>query len=265
MKYVEVAPRAALAAHVQCFWASEGMALAGESSRVLPDGCVDILVDLGDGGPHAGTARVVGAMQTASVVPLHGHISLLGVRFRPGGAVPFLRLRLDEVTDADAPLECFWGRDGAALASRLADTPGLAARVRLLEEHLLARWDERRSPDAAVTHATALILEAGGAVPVSTVREAVGLSERTLERRFRAVVGLGPKVLCRVARLQRVVDAARGQAAPEWAGLALEGGYFDQAHLVREFRALAGTTPGAWARERAARVGSVQDAGLAAP
>jgi AraC-like DNA-binding protein len=262
--YAEWAPGAALAPYVQCYWTLEAEAAGELTTRVLPDGCVDVLVDLGTRGGTPGSARVVGAMTTASVVPLTGRVSVLGVRFRPGGAAPFLCLPLDEVTDGDAPLEALWGREGAALAPRLAEAPRLRDRVSRLEQVLLSRLPSARTPDPAVAHAVSSILGVGGALPVRMLEEATGLSGRTLERRFHAAVGLTPKVLCRVARLQGVVQRAEraGLQQPDWAGLALEGGYCDQAHLVREFRALVGLTPGAWARER---VGFVQDGGTGHP
>ena len=79
LHYIELQPCAALAPHIECYWVSEGTAAAGTTTRVLPDGCSDIIVDLRTG---VGASRVVGTMQTASLVPLRGPVSMLGVRFR---------------------------------------------------------------------------------------------------------------------------------------------------------------------------------------
>jgi AraC-like DNA-binding protein len=94
-----------------------------------------------------------------------------------------------------------------------------------------------------------MLRAAGGELPIPMVSSAAGVSERQLERLFDERVGYGPKVFARVVRLERSVRALRGSIA-SWARLAADCGYSDQAHLVREFRALAGVTPAVFARER---------------
>ncbi|RKH89095.1 AraC family transcriptional regulator, partial [Corallococcus praedator] len=106
MRYVEVLPCAALAPYVRCYWAMEASGPLPGPHRVMPDGCLDILVDLADGV----RPKVVGAMRTAAVVPLTFPTSIVAVRFRPGGAQPFLRLPLQELTDAQVALGDLWPR-----------------------------------------------------------------------------------------------------------------------------------------------------------
>ncbi|MBZ4374478.1 helix-turn-helix domain-containing protein [Corallococcus sp. AS-1-6] len=250
MRYVEASPCAALAPYVQCYWALElsGAAPVGVH-RVLPDGCLDILVDLTDGaGP-----RVVGAMRTAEVVPLSARASFVAVRFRPGGAQPFLRLPLLELTDAKVALGDLWPREAREWRERLGAVQGTAARFALLERLLLGRLPAQEG-DVGVRRAVDLILGARGQVPVRSLEEVMGVGARQVERRFHAAVGLSPKVLCRIARLQHAVELSRELEGAQWA---LAAGYYDQAHQVREFRALTGLTPGAYVREQA-EVGFVQ-------
>ncbi|MFP2912284.1 helix-turn-helix transcriptional regulator [Pyxidicoccus sp. 3LFB2] len=137
----------------------------------------------------------------------------------------------------------------------------MSARFALLERLLLGRLPGR-GRDAGLLHAVAVIEEARGQVSVRDLAQVMGVGERQVERRFLAAVGLSPKVLCRIARLQHALTLLRGPCRPEGAELALAAGYFDQAHQVREFRALTGLTPGAYVRERA-HVGFVQAAGEA--
>ncbi|TSC24136.1 AraC family transcriptional regulator [Corallococcus sp. Z5C101001] len=256
MRYVEARPCAALAPYVECYWALElsGPAPVGVH-RVLPDGCLDILVDLSAGGGP----RVVGAMRTAEVVPLGDAASFIAVRFRPGGAQPFLRLPLLELTDVKVALGDLWPREAREWWERLAEAEGRAARFALLERLLLERLPGREG-DAGVRHAVDLILGARGQVPVRSLEEVMGVGARQVERRFLASVGLSPKVLCRIARLQHAVALSSGPRALEGAAWALAAGYYDQAHQVREFRALTGLTPGAYVREQA-EVGFVQSPG----
>jgi transcriptional regulator GlxA family with amidase domain len=94
----------------------------------------------------------------------------------------------------------------------------------------------------AVSVAVEEMLRAGGLVEIGDVAAGVGLSPRQFERRFRAEVGLPPKLFCRIQRFQRIFQALESGPA-KWADVAVDCGYYDQAHLIRDFRAFAGETP----------------------
>ncbi|MBJ6764317.1 AraC family transcriptional regulator [Myxococcaceae bacterium JPH2] len=256
--YVERRPRAALAPYVQCFWALSAQVASPPDNRVLPDGCLDILVNLSPS-QRAADARpqVIGTMRTAEVVPLEQGARFVGIRFRPGGARPFLSVALNELTGTQLCLDTLWPR---ALADewteRLLEAPGPEASLEVMEELLLGRLPLLK-PDAALAHAVQRIWASRGQVTVESLESTLGVGARQLERRFQAAVGLAPKVLCRIARMQHAVEWLKRTPTLPGAQLALAAGYFDQAHLVREFRALVGVSPGAYARELAP-VGFVQ-------
>ena len=163
------------------------------------------------------------------------------VRFRPGGAAPFLRLpvhaltdRVVEAGDADAR----W----LAPADIDAQSDPVAA-VAALERRLLARLQAIDGLDRAVAHAIGRLFSAAPPSIDELGRE-LGWSRQHLARRFRTAVGVGPKQLARVARLQRAVDhLQRNIKMGTLAGAAAELGYFDQAHMARDFRELAGLAP----------------------
>jgi AraC-like DNA-binding protein len=260
-RYAEHAPGAALAPYVECFWTARADAAPPRPSRVLPDGCADVIVDLA-GAPRA---YVVGTMRRALVVPPAPRTDIVSVRFHPGAALPFFGVPLSELVDRAAPLDALWGD---AAASSLVDalaSADPAARVARLQDVLLRRLAAARADHALATRATALMRHARGRVSVAEVACALGVGERRLERAFDDAVGLPPKQLARVLRFRAAVQALdralAGGAAPRWSALALDAGYADQPHLIREFRALAGLTPTAYVAERRG-VGFVQyDAG----
>ena len=262
-RYAEMPPSAALAAWVQCHWSIRGSATAPLPNRILPDGCADVIVDLA----AAPYAFAVGPMRVATLIALVGRVDLFGVRFRPGAAAAFLDASLDALLDRDVPLDALWGGLAAELEDALATVPP-ADRVRHTERLLvrrLARAKTLAAETETVSRAVALMRRARGGAGVRDVAAALGVGERRLERAFTRQVGYGPKMLARVVRLQHAValvqrDARRGGARP-WSALAYDAGYADQAHLVREFRALAGVTPAAYAAEHR-RVGFVQYGGV---
>jgi transcriptional regulator GlxA family with amidase domain len=121
---------------------------------------------------------------------------------------------------------------------------------------LLRRAAERAGPDARIAHVSGLIDRSGGAVPVKALHEAVGLTRRHLERLYLDRVGLTPKTACRVARVQAALERLRAGAVPSLSRLALECGWYDQPHMNRDFREIAGVPPTAYLRH----VAFLQDA-----
>jgi AraC-like DNA-binding protein len=234
------------------------MSGAGPSHRVLPDGCIDVLV-FGTG--RDARARVVGTMKRAFVVPAQASSSAaIGIRFRPGEAARLLPSASRELTDGEAPLDVLWGDDGLVLEAALVALLDTAVRARLEADEVLARASSTiettlrkrlgshgEAVDVRVRAAAEML--ASGSVNAS-VRDAashVELSERQLTRRFVDRVGVAPKMFARVMRLQRAAALlARGRAPSEAASLA---GYADQAHFTRDSSDLAGITPRGLARE----------------
>ena len=257
MGYAELLPStASLAPLVACTWAISG---PGPAHRVLPDGCIDVLV-LDARAHHGGAepARVVGTMRRAFVAPAQTGAAF-GIRFRPGEAARLLPEASRELTDTDAPLAALWGDAGRALE---------AALVELLERAVANAWSAetilvRAQPlvDAALRarlashgasvdlrmRTAAALLASNEPIAVSDVAKRVNLSERQLMRRFTERVGVPPKLFARVMRLQRAAALlARGVTPAEASSVA---GYADQAHFTRDSTDLAAVTPGALARE----------------
>lgn len=220
MPYAEIPPTAALRPWVECFWTVRDDGEMREQ-RVLPDGCADLIFDLSEGSGSA-----VGTMTKPIVAAAEG--DLLGVRFKPGRAAAFLRIPLAEITDARVPLAELWRDDPHAFD------------IAQLEAVLLKRLHPDRDPrvDAAVDR----IIR--GAERVETIANDIGISRQHLARQFLHHVGVPPKTFARVMRFRRVLDSLGGDV--DWADVAAANGYYDQSHLIADFRELAGSTPNAF-------------------
>jgi AraC-like DNA-binding protein len=239
----EYPPPAALAPFVDRFW----YRVAGESAssvgpqRILPDGCLDIVV-----GPR--NAIVVGAMTRPILVPPADGAGLIGVRFRPGMATAFLQIPAAALTDDRAPLEAVWP-DGAEVADQVGSALGSELAMDRLADVLTARLSRIASVPADLQAAVARIMARGGRVDVSRLASSLGVTRQHLARRFAAHVGVSPKNFCRVVRLWEVLRSAGGGRV-NWASLAADLGYSDQSHLIAEFRSLTGLTPSRWVASR---------------
>lgn len=245
--YTEHAPCAALRPYVECFWTRAnhtGPTAAAAGHRVLPDGCLDIVFNFGDSAAPKlrGRAAVVGTMTRALVVGPGRHEDYLGVRFRPGKARAFLRLPADEFTDRAVALADVWGQQGSELEERLAARPGLRGRLGALENALLHSLSQATPADAGLDAVIDTIERGCGAVSVHHLSDTVGWSQQHLARKFAAAVGIGPKTFCRVVRFRRLLERVRTRPLG-WAEAAAEFGYYDQAHLIADFKEFAGLTP----------------------
>jgi AraC-like DNA-binding protein len=203
-----------------------------------------------------GSARVVGAMQRAALVPAKSGATL-GIRLRPGEAEQLFPGLAGDLTDAEASLEHLWGDDGRRLedamlsvlekaaTSRLDAEAILRAALPTLEHALVGRLASHRGAVDVRTRTAAALLADGVSVAEAALR--VGLSERQLNRRFWGRVGLSPKTFARVRRFQRAALLMKDGATPSSA--AARVGYADQPHFTRETAALAGITPRGLAAE----------------
>jgi AraC-like DNA-binding protein len=255
VRYAEQAPCPALRPYVEAYWTLDaGAGTVGH--RVLPDGCIDLLFE-------GASARVIGPMTRAIVAPAAaGAAPLFGVRFHPGEAAPFLGIAAREVRDRAVLLEDVWGSGGRAIQEAAASAATGEARVRAVERVLLARLfalPAAKSEDRAgarVRGSVAALRASAGRLGVEDLADRLGVGPRTLERLFDERVGLGPKLLARVVRFQRVVATLDGAGlaggSASWSALAADLCFADQAHLVREVGELAGATPTELLRERRA-------------
>lgn len=209
--------------------------------RVLPDGALRLIVELGD----APTVQVLGASAAPALLRLQGRLEGLSLTLRPGAAAALLGLPAGELTGQVLPLDSLWRGAGAELGERLGTSQGDTARLTVLQAFL-----QRRLPGPTITsrpavmQALQLIGRSEGRRPLREIAAAMGVGERRLQQLFQLEVGLSPRTWSRLARLQACLRRLRLQGVtPGWVDLALDSGFYDQAHLAKEFRALCGLSP----------------------
>lgn len=272
MRYRTYAPPPQLRPFVRALWSLESDDPSPPADRIFPDGCMELVVHVGtpfsawdaDGRERVQPAAfVVGQMTEALCVRPSARAAVVGVRFHPGGALPFLRLPQHQLFGTRPALDDL-GPALAGAARRARDSPDVAGAVARIADELALLARSAGPPDRRVAACAAAIEASAGAVGVDALARRCGVSSRQLERLFRDAVGLAPKTLARLARFQAALR--RVEAGAPMARAAAAAGYADQAHFAREFRRVAGLTPTAFAAERAplasafADVGFVQDA-----
>lgn len=265
-RHLSRAPFAALRPFVELLWATDGSAPAPAGPArelVLPTGALHLVLRLQesplrvfrDTGDREGTcvsAAVIGGARAAPYVKdVARPVASVGALLRPGTAGLLLGAPAGAFTGAHWALEDVWGwREVDRLRTRLAETATSAGRLNLFEAVLAARLPAVRRIDPRIARALAGLR---ADMPVAAAAAACELSHRHFTLRFREAVGLAPKAWCRVQRFGRALDRLADEPAIAWAELAAAEGYADQAHFAREFRALAGLSPGAYRRRAPAQ------------
>ncbi|HVW84706.1 MAG TPA: AraC family transcriptional regulator, partial [Bryobacteraceae bacterium] len=182
--------------------------------------------------------EAVGAMTVEARFDIPARSTRTGIRFRPGKAAPFLRVDSSELTGLTVSLEQLPGPPVRDLVSRLGEAKSPSDRARLLS-HAIAPPDRDPNP---VQRAIEAIAQAHGTIDLDWIARQCNLSPRHFRRRCLEESGLTPKVLCRILRFRHAASLARAKSR-DWAAIAAEAGYFDQAHLIRDFREFTGRTP----------------------
>jgi AraC-like DNA-binding protein len=213
--------------------------------RVTPHPAVTVILNLGEPIAVHGVSRgsfVAGLHDLPGTTEFVGGQRGIELRLTPQGAHRLLRIPPGELAGQVVELPML-----SHVADRLAGQPDWATRLDLLDAELLKLASDGPEPDPAVLWAWRTMRGHHGDVRIADIAAEIGWSRRHFVARFRAEVGLPPKVAARMLRFHR---AARllGRGVPAAVAAALSG-YTDQSHLVREFRALAGVTPGAFVAE----------------
>jgi AraC-like DNA-binding protein len=260
-------PGPPLADFVDCLWSWEGYTAPAPRERALPSGTLDIVINLRDDrlrifdrDDPASFERFPGIMISGAhagyfVIDTPPRASVMGVHFKPGGAFPFLGVPAGDLEGGHAALDALWGAGAARLRERLLEAGSATERFAVLEASLRAGATRPLRRHDAVTLALRAF-EDPALRSVAEVCARAGVSPKRLIALFREQVGLGPKAFWRVRRFQaalRRIEGGPGHRPLHGAALAAELGYFDQAHLDREFRAFTGLSPRAYRREAVER------------
>jgi AraC-like DNA-binding protein len=235
--YREFAPPERLKQFVECFWSVEPASALSEYP-VLPDGCVDIVYS-----PSVTRElQLVGTMTSARRFALSAGGFQFGVRFRPAMSQAFLPVPGPDTLDQSIALSDIWGADARRLTQQISESQSAKQCIGLIEARL-------RNPGdiTMVQRLCASIVEQAGQVRIDDLAFQAGLSSRQLRRLFLEQVGLSPKHFCRVIRFRNSLSRLSERGRADWVQVALDCGYYDQAHFINEFRQFSGYTPGEFA------------------
>ena len=246
-------PSMPLAAYVECFWYRQGRAPDRQPERALPTGNADLTFNLRDDcirvfaddcdtiGRTTRGALVHGPQSRYFVLDARRNVHVIGVHFRAGGAAAALGVPAHELADRHVALEDLWGASAVRLRERLLELRNVRCMFAMLEAHLTRRL-RPMLVHPAISFALRDIVASRGGARVADLQRSVGYGARRFTQLFASGVGLPPKLYSRIQRVRSIVEAS-ANTGMSWAELAGEHGYYDQPHLIHDFRAFSGVTP----------------------
>jgi AraC-like DNA-binding protein len=192
-----------------------------------------------------GVLRVAGPARRVKIESPRPGRTVIGLRFQPGAAAPWLRISAAQFVAVTYPLESFWGSEARRLGDWLSEADSAEDVVQRLEISLARRVVDIDPPDQTPVAIFRHLASRTSGTPsvMRHLTQRLGLAERTIRRQCHEAFGFGPKALDRILRFQRFLKLVRDAPSADLAGLAALTGYSDQAHLSREARCLAGVTP----------------------
>ena len=246
IEHRRVAPTAALAGSIAHFWWVRWRLTAPFVVATLPHPCVHLTIE-------PGRAEVGGVATRRFERRLVGDGWVFGVKFRPGGFRPLASGPVSRMTDRALAIDAVFGAAGTALAAAITAAAEPVGQVALAEAFFAPRVAPLAPAIAQIRDVAERLARDPELVRVADVAVVAALTPRTLERRFRDYVGVGPKWVLRRYRLHEAAERLKAPSPPSLATLAAALGYADQAHFARDFKAAIGCTPRAFSAR--ARVG----------
>jgi AraC-like DNA-binding protein len=253
-------PGPPLAGLVEMIWYYDDCPPAAHAyDRILPNGAMGLVINLAEDETRVYDERdlatpirnaggvVCGAFSRYFVIDTTEQRSVMGVSFHPGGAIAFLGLPADALRDQHVALEDVLGIRARHLRERVLTARTPEARIAIVEQELIALLARARARHPAIGYALRQMMMTSGTTRIDAVRQETGYSAKRFIELFRAEVGLSPKRWSRLRRFQSALRQYTAGVDVSWSRVALDCGYYDQAHFVNDFRAFSGVTPSRYA------------------
>jgi len=253
MNYQLYTPAHKLQPFVKCFWSLDDDARKEPvKQRVLPDGCMEMIFHYGD--PYRQyfendssiiqpRSFVFGQITKYIEIAPTGISGIISARFLPDGIGPFIKIPVTQLENKAVSLKELFNDHGEILEEKVINANKNDDRVKLIETFLRSNLTEQHTIDTITKSCVDIIFQSQGQVGIGTLAGKMNINRRNMERRFTSVIGISPKQLAKVARLQATLKMLGQKKFTNLTEIAYENGYFDQAHFIKDFKEFSGMNP----------------------
>ena len=254
MNYQTYEPHPDLESVVSCYWTLEVPATNdSQKQRIIPDGTIEMAFILGDDIKRYTSeddfilqprAMVLGQTIEPFYIEPTGYVNTFAIRFYPYGFANFVTVPIRTLANKETPIEILFGEKTAKkLDGEIVQATNVKERIAIIERFLLNKLSEQSTVDNIVrTTVDALLLTKGSASIIGILKEDLS-KRRQLERKFVKQIGLSPKQLGKVIRLQSALKMLLNEEGESLTNIAYENEYYDQAHFIKDFKEFTGISP----------------------
>lgn len=254
MNYQTYQPHTDLEPLVSCYWTLEVPAVNdAERQRIIPDGCIEMAFILGDDIKRYTTqgefilqprAMVLGQTIEPFYIEPTGYVNTFAIRFYPYGFANFVSTPIRDLANKETPIELLFGANTAnELEQKIILARNSKHRIEIIENFLLKKLHDKTTIDNIVKKTVDALLTSNGTESITTILKGDLSKRRQLERNFKKQIGVSPKQLGKVIRLQTALKMLLNKKMDNLTNIAYESEYFDQAHFIKDFKEFTGINP----------------------
>ena len=254
-------PGLPLSQFIDFFFYYDGVHLDHSMEKLLPDGSIDLLIDLTEtpkklyhneeATSYTSFKRSwISGMKTNYILIDASVSNMIGVHFKPGGCYPFVDFPMLELNDLTIDLETVWGNEANSIREAILHEPCIDRRFYILENYFLQKGKNKMENHVLVHYSVNQLVQSPQMWTIKNLSDKTGITQKHLITLFKKYVGLSPKMFSRINKFQKVIRSIEQQKKIDWSMLAFECGYFDQDHFIKEFQAFSGINPAAYLEKR---------------
>ncbi len=246
-------PHPDLAIVVKNYWTLESpKTLTPLKNIIIPDGCMKLIFHYGDSYKHYDECGqsitlpkcfLIGQLTRPYVVEPMGETGTFFVCFHPDGFFPFSNVLIKDMENKAISLEYLFGEEGVVLAKKIVNATSTTQRITLIEEFLFKQMSKPEMIDQIVTSMIDTILLTDGHLSVAELSIRSEINRRQLTKKFSTRIGLSPKQLSKIIRIQATLKVLLHHKIDHLTSLACDKHFYDQAHFIKDFKTFTGLTP----------------------
>nr|WP_297912626.1 helix-turn-helix transcriptional regulator [uncultured Allomuricauda sp.] len=253
MDYRTYEPDSDLKAIIKCYWTLEGDESDIQKQVIVPDGCMEMIFHFADLYKQflvedtfviQPRCFLMGQLSKPLEIEPTGKTGIFSVRFHPDGFLPFVSFRMTQIQDTAVPLTTLFGDEGQMLEKEILTAKTTKERIESMERFIDRQLQNKEVGDKIIQMTLQTILAENGQLSIDGLSKNLNVHRRKLERRFDTAIGMSPKRLSKIMRLQAALKKLLNAEFDSLTGLAYDIGYYDQAHFIKEFKEFTGFTPG---------------------
>lgn len=254
MDYKTFEPHSNLESLVSCYWTLEvPIQSDSQKQRIIPDGCIEMAFILGDDIKRYTSddefiiqprAMVLGQTMNPFYIEPTGYVDTFAIRFYPYGFANFISMPIKNLANKETPIELLFGKKTAnELEQKITEATNSGERIEIIENFLLDKLNEKTTIDTIVKTTVDALLATNGSASINEILKEDLSKRRQLERNFIKQIGVSPKQLGKVIRLQTALKLLLNKKTENLTKIAYESEYFDQAHFIKDFKEFTGINP----------------------